>query len=349
MTVKVLVYTDATGVFSSLRIARKTEEGTAFRLLAAGNFPQHRTICEFRRRHLAESWRLFVDVLRIAGEMGLANFANVSIDCTRVRANASKRTAMSYRWMEEEGPRLCREIGELLARAGKVDEEEGAELGEAIFADVLPDALKRREARLEREQQVRGRKRGRQPDHDHNPKGGNSYKRPFGEPEARAQGNFTDPESAIMKTSGGRVQQCYNSRLVVDGKNQMIVATAVDRRATNPGQLLPMPDATAATVDHTPERVLQDAGCCNEANLAELETRKARGHVATGREGRKHTAADRDRRPATHRLGENLATEIGRVAYAERKWLPEAPNGGIKEALSVRRLSLRGLNRLRGE
>lgn len=359
MMVKVLVYAYSTGVFSSRRIARKIEEDIAFRVLSAGNLPKHRTICEFRRRHLADFERLFVEVVRLAGEMGLADFGKLSIDGTKVRANASKRKAMSFGRMKEEEARLRKEIRELLARAGTVDAEEDAELGEAVRGDELPDELKRREARLaaieaakarlEAEQRVRDRERGRQPDQDRNPKGGRPYKRAFGEPEAKAQSNFTDPESAIMKTSSEGFQQCYNAQLVVDGKNQMIVATAVDRGATDQGQLLPMLDAAAATVGRMPEEVLADAGYCNEADLAELEARNIRGHVALGREGRKHAAVDRDRRPATHRMGEHLATVEGRAAYAERKWLSEAPNGWIKEALGFRRFSLRGRKQVQGE
>ena len=241
MMVRILVYAYATGVFSSRRIARRIEEGIAFRLLSAGNVPQHRTICEFRRRHLADFEGLFVAVVRLAGEMGLADFGKRSIDGTKVRANASKRKAMSYGRMKEEEARLRKEIRELLARAGRVDAEEDAELGVSVRGDELPDERKRREARLaaieaakarlEAEQRLRDRERGRQPDQDRNPKGGQPYKRTFGEPEAKAQSNFTDPESAIMETSSEGFQQCYNVQLVLDGKNQMIVATAVDRHA----------------------------------------------------------------------------------------------------------------------
>ena len=225
-----LVYAYSTGVFSSRRIARKIEEDIAFRLLAAGNFPRHRTICEFRRRHHADFERLFVEVVRLAGEMGLADFGKLSIDGTKVRAIASKRKAMSYGRMKEEEARLRKEIGELLARAGKVDAEEDAELGESVRGDELPDELKRREprlaaieaakARLEAEQRVRDRERGRPSDQDRNPKGGRPYKRAFGEPEAKAQSNFTDPESAIMKTSSEGFQQCYNAHSLWTGRTR---------------------------------------------------------------------------------------------------------------------------------
>ena len=130
MMVKVLIYTYATGVFSSRAIARKLGEDVAFRVLAAGNFPQHRTICEFRRRHLEDFERMFVEVVRVAREMGVVRFGTLSVDGTKVRANASKRKAMIYGGMLQQEARLKEEIHRLLARAGTVDEEEDARYGE---------------------------------------------------------------------------------------------------------------------------------------------------------------------------------------------------------------------------
>ena len=245
MMVKILVYAYATGVFSSRRFARKVEEDVAFRVLAAGNFPQHRTVCEFRRRHLADFERLFVDVVRVTGEMGLTDFGKLSIDGTKVRANAAKRKAMSYDRMKREEARLRTEIRALLARAGGVDAEEDARLGEAVRGDELPKELKWREARLaaieaakarlEAEQRARDRERGRKPGQDRNPRGGHPYKRAFGEPEAKAQSNFTDPKSGIVKTSSEGFQQCTNAQVAVDGKNQMIVAKVVGRGGDGSG------------------------------------------------------------------------------------------------------------------
>ena len=119
MMVKVLIYAYATGTFSSRAVARKLEEDVAFRMLAAGNFPQHRTVCEFRRRHLAEFSELFVGVVQVAREMGLARFGKLSVDGTKVRANASKRKAMSYERMGKEAARLQAEIEALLTKAGR--------------------------------------------------------------------------------------------------------------------------------------------------------------------------------------------------------------------------------------
>ena len=222
MMLKVLLYAYVTGVFSSRKIARKLEEDVAFRMLAAGNFPQHRTVCEFRRRHLSDFQALFVEVVRLARELGLARFGKLSIDGTKVRANASKHKAMSYGRMQEEERRLASEVEALLQKAQDTDVEEDARLGAEVRGDELPAELRRREerlaaiqaakARLEAEQRATDDARGRQPGQDRNPKGGPPYKRAYGVPDEKAQSNFTDPESSIMKTSSEGFQQCYNAQ-----------------------------------------------------------------------------------------------------------------------------------------
>ena len=252
MMVKVLIYAYATGTFSSRAVARKLEEDVAFRMLAAGNFPQHRTVCEFRRRHLTEFSELFVGVVQVAREMGLARFGKLSVDGTKVRANASKRKAMSYERMGKEASRLQAEIEALLTKAGMVDAEEDERWGEDFRGDELPEELQRREkrlaviqaakARLEAAQRGRDDERGREPGQDRNPRGGRPYKRGYGEPEPKAQSNFTDPESQIMKTSSEGFQQCYNAQMAVDGEHQIIVATQVGPQASDQGQLVGMLD-----------------------------------------------------------------------------------------------------------
>ena len=147
MMVKVLIYAYGTGTFSSRKMAGKLEEDIAFRMLAAGNFPQHRTLCEFRRRHLKDFQAVFAEVVCLARGMGLVGFGRVSVDGTKVRANASKRKAMSYGRMVKEERRLQAEIGALLKRAEAVDEAEDARYGEDARGDELPEELKRREDR----------------------------------------------------------------------------------------------------------------------------------------------------------------------------------------------------------
>ena len=148
MMVKVLIYAYATGVFSSRKIARKLEEDVAFRMLAAGNFPQHRTICEFRRRHLKDFKKLFVQVVSLGREMGMVSLGRLGIDGTKVRANASRRKAMSYGRMRERERQLKEEIEQLLAKAQQQDGEEDERYGEDRRGDELPEELRRREDRL---------------------------------------------------------------------------------------------------------------------------------------------------------------------------------------------------------
>ena len=253
MLVKVLLYAYATGVFSSRGIARKLEEDVAFRVLAAGNFPQHRTICEFRRRHLDDFKQLFVEVVGLARELGLARFGKLSVDGTKVRANASKRKAMSYGRMQEEERRLSGEIDELLRAADETDVAEDVRLGPEVRGDELPAELRRREdrlaairaakARLEAAQRAADDARGRQAGQARNPKGGRPYKRAYGEPDEKAQSNFTDPESGIMKTGNEGFQQCYNAQAAVDAEHQLVVATDVTANASDQGGLPVLLDA----------------------------------------------------------------------------------------------------------
>ena len=359
MLVKVLLYAYATGVFSSRGIAWKLEEDVAFRVLAAGNFPQHRTICEFRRRHLDDFKQLFVEVVGLARELGLARFGKLSVDGTKVRANASKRKAMSYGRMQEEERRLSGEIDELLRAADETDVAEDVRLGPEVRGDELPAELRRREdrlaairaakARLEAAQRAADDARGRQAGQARNPKGGRPYKRAYGEPDEKAQSNFTDPESGIMKTGNEGFQQCYNAQAAVDAEHQLVVATDVTANASDQGGLPVLLDAVQERFDAQPETVLADAGYCNERDLTELETRGVDGYVATGREDKKVAARNLKKHPATGRMVEKLSTPAGRAVYAERKWLSEAPYGWIKHVLGFRRFSLRGLAKVRGE
>ena len=210
-------------------------------------------------------------------------------------------------------------------------------------------AIQAAKARLEAAQRARDDEHGREPGQDRNPRGGRPYKRAYGEPEPKAQSNFTDPQSQIMKTSSEGFQQCYNAQMAVDGEHQIIVATEVGPQASDQGQLMGLLDEINETFGAEPAVVLADAGYCNEPDLLELENRGIDAHVALGREGKSRVAVDPARLPATHRMGEKLASLAGKAQYAQRKWLSEAPNGWIKEVLGFRRFSLRGLAKVRGE
>ena len=193
MMVKILIYAYATGVFSSRKIAGKLEEDVAFRMLAAGNFPDHRTICTFRRRNLEHLRGFFLEVVRMSREMGLSRFGTLSIDGTKVRANASKRKAMSYERMLAEEARLREEIEGLLTAADGVDAEEDRRFGEEFRGDELPAELRRREdrlaairaakVRLEAAQRAADDARGREPGQERSSKNGHRFKRDHGEPD----------------------------------------------------------------------------------------------------------------------------------------------------------------------
>ena len=359
MMVKILIYAYATGVFSSRKIARKLEEDVAFRMLAAGNFPQHRTLCEFRRRHLKDFKKLFVQVVVLAREMGMVGLGRLGIDGTKVRANASRRKAMSYGRMGERERQLREEIEELLKQARRQDREEDARYGEDRRGDELPEELRRREdrlaaieaakQRLEAAQRAADDERGRQPGQERNPKGGKPYKRAYGEVEEKAQSNFTDPESRIMKTSTEGFQQCYNAQVAVDGDRQIIVATEVTATASDQGQMMGLLEEVEESFEETPKEVLADAGYCNEADLQTLEARGVAAYVALGREGKQAVTVNPGKSPARSRMRKKLASRAGQAAYARRKWISEAPHGWIKEGLGFRRFSLRGLRSVRGE
>ena len=359
MMVKVLVYAYAMGVFSSRKIAKKLEEDVAFRMLAAGNFPQHRTICEFRRRHLKDFKRLFVQVVMLAREMGMVGLGRLGIDGTKVRANASRRKAMSYGRMKERERQLKAEIDELLKQARRQDREEDERYGEQWRGDELPEELRRREdrlaaieaakQRLEAAQREADEERGRQPGQQRHPKGGQPYKRAYGEPAEKAQSNFTDPESRIMKTSTEGFQQCYNAQMAVDGDHQIIVATEVSAEASDQGQMMGLLEAVEESFEERPKQVLADAGYCNEGDLQALEARGVDAYVALGREGKQAVTVNPGKSPARSRMRKKLGSLAGQAAYARRKWISEAPHGWIKERLGFRRFSLRGLRSVQGE
>jgi transposase len=352
MMVKILLYGYATGTFSSRKLAKKLYEDVAFRFLAGENFPAHRTIAEFRQRHLAAFRDLFVQVVRIAKEVGLVKLGTVAIDGTKVKASASKHKAMSYGRMKKEEQRLRTEIEELTSRASRADVEEDALYGAENSGEEIPEELKRREGRLSKIREAMERLKSRQAEEDReagrSPEQKSRAKRPFGEPEEKKQDNFTDPQSRIMKTSSG-FDQCYNGQLAVDAENRVIVAAEVTQSAADAEQLLPMVEKCCETTQGIPLEVLADAGYRSEDNLRELESKQIDGYVSLGREGKSQTVVPGSENPATSRMQEKLATEKGRKRYGRRKGIVEPVNGWIKSVLGFRQFSLRGLAKVAGE
>ena len=237
--------------------------------------------------------------------MGVVKFGKISIDGTKVRANASKRKAMSYGRPKKEQERLKKEIAALVNQSLETDGREDERYGESNAGDELPDELSRRERRLvvieqakqrlEAQQRELDDAKGRKPGQARNPQGGRPYKRAYGEPEDKAQRNFTDPQSSIMKTSTEGFQQCYNAQLAVEGQSQLIVATQVTANGSDQGQMLPVLEQAKTNVGENPETVLADAGYANERDLQALESAGVDGYVALGRESKQQVGGGSER------------------------------------------------------
>jgi len=358
MMLKVLTYAYATGVFSSRRIACQIEENIAFRLLAAGHMPDHRTICRFREQHLKAFEHLFVQVVQIARDAGLVKMGTLAVDGSKIRANASKRKAMSYERMQQEEKRLRKEIRALTARAAKRDAVEDVEFGPDFRGDELPEELRRREDRIARIRQAKRRlearkrdeaKVGERKEDDDPPKqGGRRRKHALGKPKPKDQENFTDPESRIMKDGSGAFQQCYNAEVGVDGHERLIVAASVQQSASDAPALIPIVDQAKKNVGRRAQMVLADAGYASEANLKALERRRITGYMALGRE-KKATRTLNPKAHATRRMAAKLRTKRGRTKYKQRKHLAEPPFGWMKRVLGFRQFSLRGLSKVSAE
>jgi hypothetical protein len=325
-------------------------------VLAGENFPAHRTLAEFRQRHLPAFQALFVQVLEIAREAGLLQIGTVAVDGTKVKASASKHKAMSYGRMRQDQERLRLEITELTSRAARVDAEEDAQYGPDNAGDELPEELQRREQRLGKIQEAIERLRSRQAAEDRasgrkqvpTPVEEGKKKREFGEPPEKKQDNFTDPESRIMKTSSG-FEQCYNGQLAVESESRLIIAAKVTQSAADHDELLPVLEEVRANVGQFPQAVLADAGYRSEENLQSLEASGIDAYVALGRESKKSVVKNEDKHPATQRMKQKLETLEGRKRYSKRKSIVEPVNGWIKSVLGFRQFSLRGLKKVSGE
>jgi transposase len=359
MMVKVLVYGYATGVFSSRKIARKLSEDVAFRVLAAGNFPAHRTIREFRAFHLKELSELFVQVVRLAREMGLVKLGTIAVDGTKLKANASRHKAMSYGHMLKAEAELKAQIDALLNKARAADEAEKNEPELDIPAEIARrearlTAIAEARQRLEQRQRDADLERGRSDDDDQKPRGpdgkpkGGRYKRPFGVPQDKDQDNFTDPDSRIMPRSGGGFDPAYNAQTAVDATAHIIVAAELINNASDVHELPTMVERVKDTLGAYPEQTLADAGYRSEAVFAALAGCTDLV-VAIGREGKSHRRINEASLPLTAAMATRMKTPPAREAYRRRKWLAEPPNGWIKNVLGFRQFSMRGLHRVQAE
>jgi transposase len=351
MMVKVLVYAYATGVFSSRKIARKLHEDVALRVLGAGNFPAHRTISDFRAFHLKELSELFVQVVRLAREMGLVKLGTIAVDGTKVKANASRHKAMSYGHMLKAEAELRAQIAALLSRAKSADDAEKNEPELDIPAEITRrqdrlDAIAQARARLEQRQREAELERGRDP--DDKPRGGR-YKREFGVPEDKAQDNFTDPDSRIMKCAGGGFDPSYNAQTAVDETAHIIVAAELTNCGSDANELPTLLQAVRTNLEQAPQQVLADTGYRSEQVFEKLADCATELVVSLGREGKQQLRFDPERSPYTALMAEKLQSDHGKAAYRKRKWIAEPPNGWVKNVLGFRQFSLRGLHRVTAE
>src|SRR6266851_2819588 len=354
---KLLVYGYCTGVFSSRRIQKRLQEDIPFKVLTAGNEPDFRTISDFRKIHIETLQNLFEQVLAMALECGAIKLGRVSLDGTKLKANASKHKAMSYGRMKEKQQQLRDEVKQLLEQAEAADEEEDRRHG-GQRGDELPEELRRRETRLAKiklakkvvEQRARAKAAA---------EGKSAEEAKRAKPDDKDQYNFTDPESRIMKGAEGFVQG-YNAQAAVEPEMMLIVGQSVTEAANDKKQLEPMVEAIEQQSGQRPEAILADSGYCSEENLACLESaeqpeRKIDGFIATGKQkhGEHRLPCKRGALPKgatkVDRMKRKLQTKVGKAVYAARKCVVEPVFGQIKQARGFRQFLLRGKEKVKGE
>lgn len=354
MMTKLLVYAYCVGVFSSRRIERRLMEDIAFRVLAADNQPNFRTISDFRKIHLNTLEGMFEQVLKIALEAGALKVGRVALDGTKMKANASKHKAMSYDRMKEKERDLRAEVKELMAQAEAADVEEDKRYGDKR-GDELPAELARRETRLKA---IREAKRALE-ERAREKAGAEAKEAKQAKPKDKDQYNFTDPESRIMKGPDGFIQG-YNAQAAVEPMLQLIVGQTVTAATNDKQQLEPMITVIENQSGQRPEEILADSGYCSEKNLEVLESaenpeRRIEGFIATERQ--KHDEykelCPRGPLPAgasrVDRMRRKLKTKSGKAVYAARKTIVEPVFGQIKHARGFRQFLTRGIEKVRGE
>jgi transposase len=373
MMVRLLIYGYCRGVASSRRMERATYEDVAFRYLAADEHPDHDTIATFRQEQLGSLSQLFVQVLRLCQQAGLVKLGHVALDGTKVKANASKHKAMSYERMGEAEKKLEEEVKALLAEAAKADAEEDGKYGKGKGGDELPAEMARRESRLakireakaalerEAKQQAEEAKsrveaqlqeRQKQEQEQGRKMSGRKPQVPDPEqaqPDPKAQRNFTDPDSRIMKDGATKeFVQAYNAQAVVDSAAQVIVAAAVTQQANDKQQLAPMLEQVKAMTGKTPQQATADAGYFSEKNVT--NPKLAGMNLLVPPDRQKHgeplpsaTGPPPPEATVAEQMRHKLRTPEGRAVYKMRKAVVEPVFGQIKECRGFRRFLLRGL------
>jgi len=369
-----LVYGYATGVFSSRKLERATYDSVAFRFIAANDHPDHDTIAMFRRRFLKEIEALFVEVLKLAREMGVLRMGTVALDGTKIHANASRHSALSYGHAGEIERQLKAEVAALLAKA------EAADQADVPDGMSIPEELARRETRLEKIAEARATIAARAKERFEREQAEYQAKLAVREAKAEATGkkpggrplqppveaalptdqiNLTDEDSRIMPVAGGGFEQCYNAQAVVAAGSLLVVATAVTQAANDKRQLQPMLDKVTELPDELGEveAMLADSGYFSAANVTACAAAKIEPLIAMGRQPHYPPLTERFAAAPTapenptpvEAMAHRLKTPEGKKLYALRKQVPEPVFGIIKSVLGFRQFLLRGLDRVRGE
>ena len=366
MMAALLLHGYASGIYSSRRIARATVERADFMMIVAGDPPDFRTISEFRRRHLKALADLFVQVLKLAEKAGLVKLGHVALDGTKIKANASKHKAMSYDRMKKREAELEAEVDRWLKAAEAADAEEDKLYGDQR-GDEMPDWVADKQKRLEKIREAKAaleaeakaaaeveRKARAEAEERRVAEGGKkSGKTPTKtEPDGKAQRNFTDPESRILKTKDGYIQG-YNAQAAVDGAHQIIVAQTLTSSSSDQAQLAPLLDGIRANLGTNPDEVSADAGYCSDANLRTIKRRHIEGYIATGRQKHGTKSATAKKASSAGSMIARMSTKLKRAGYRSRyrlrKQIVEPVFGQIKQARGFRQFLLRGIDKVKAE
>ena len=374
MLLSLLIYGYATGAYSSRKIERASYDSLAFRFIACDQHPDHDTLASFRRRHGEQFAATFVQVLQIARENQVSRFGTVSLDGTKIHANASRHSALSYAHAEKIEAQLKAEVQEMLKLAEAADQ---SDLPDGVS---LPDEIKRREdrlaaiaeaktkiearakERLEREQaeyQAKLDKREAKEKANGKKPGGKPPKPPQVGPRPDDQINLTDEESRIMKVAGGGFEQCYNAQALVDSESMLVMAPHVTQAGNDKEQVEPMLAKLQALPEelNQPEKFLADSGYFSEKNVEACEAARIEPLIAVGRDAHHRHWRERFEEPAASseptspvdKMKHRLKTKAGRAAYGQRKQTVEPVFGIIKSVMGFRQFLLRGLANVQNE
>ena len=359
MMVKLLFYAYTVGIVSSRRIETKTYEDIGFRVLTADQHPDHDTICDFRKTHGKALGKLFVQVLAICCEAGLVKLGHVSLDGTKIKANASKHKAMNYARMVTKEAELEKEVEGLLKKAQEQDDAEDVRYGKGRRGDEVPDELRFKQKRLRtiRDAKERLEKRTREKaiqqgklneDGTSKPPRGHAPKTPHGQPKPKDQENFTDPESRIMVNGDKAFVQAYNAQAAVDEEHQIIVGRNVTNEANDKQQAQPLVEDVKANTGEVPDKASADSGYFSEDNIQYFQGQGIDAYIPPNRDKKlKDTPPPRGRMPndlsVEDRMRRKLRTKKGQATYAKRKCIVEPVFGQIKFGRGLWQFLLRGL------